>query len=445
MTPSARLSALIEILALCCAKQAPPADVVLAGYTRQRRYIGSKDRRALSSSLFSLYRNFGMCLWALGEGGIEFDTLPENNQARMVVLADLVINQKYPIDHVKTLFNGEKFAPDILTAREENLLVSMSKYDTSQAPKSAQLNVPEAVYQKLGDQWGEAKTEAELRALQKPALLDLRVNTLKAARESVLTQLTQEEITASATPWSPWGIRVAERPAFSVHTLYKKGAFDIQDEGSQMLSLLSGVRPGQWVCDFCAGAGGKTLGLGALMQNKGRIYACDTDARRLHNGRKRYARAGLDTVELHQFNGDHDPWIKRHTGKCDVVLIDAPCGGSGTWRRSPFALWQFHRASENLYPEIQAEILQTASQLVKKGGVLVYATCSLFAEENQNQIENFLSTEVGQQFTLDPLINAWPEGLGKPPPWLDPQAAIQQLTPAQHDTDGFFIARMKKA
>jgi 16S rRNA (cytosine967-C5)-methyltransferase len=259
-------------------------------------------------------------------------------------------------------------------------------------------------------------------AMLAEAPLDLRVNELKASREEALKALKKEKIECHATEMSPLGIRVKGRPAVAQTQPFKKGWIEIQDEGSQMVAYVANATPGMSVVDFCAGAGGKTLALAAQMKNKGRVIACDVLGGRLKRARERFKRAGLHNIEVRELISEKDDWVKRNAGKHDVVLVDAPCSGTGVWRRNPDARWKNLGPGLEELVSLQARILQSASRLVKPGGRLLYATCSLLPEENEEQVEAFLgANEIFRQ-----------------------QGDVLKLTPAQNGTDGFFTAVLKR-
>ena len=269
-----------------------------------------------------------------------------------------------------------------------------------------------------------------------PAPLDLRVNTLKTTRDDVLEELKKLGIKAEPCALSPIGIRVADRPSLNALPMLKTGLVEIQDEGSQLVALMVDARPGQRVMDFCAGAGGKTLAIAAQMNNKGRITACDVLENRLKRSTERFRRADVHNIEVRPLKDEHDPWVKHHKGEFDRVLVDAPCSGTGTWRRNPDARWRMLGPGlEQLLP-LQARILDSAARLVKVGGRLIYATCSLLPQENEHQIDAFLKGH--GDFHVIPYGNIWTENpLSAHPEFLS-------LTPARHGTDGFFAAVLER-
>jgi 16S rRNA (cytosine967-C5)-methyltransferase len=268
----------------------------------------------------------------------------------------------------------------------------------------------------------DGRFEAEMKAMMTPAPLDLRVNILKANREEVLEELKKDDIDAHLGKISPLSIRVFGRPPISQHFLYKEGAIEIQDEGSQMVAIVADAKPGEQVVDFCAGAGGKTLALGASMNNKGRIVAMDVLGGRLEKAKLRFRRAGLHNIETRELSSERDKWVKRHQAHFDLVLVDAPCTGTGTWRRDPDKRWRMLGPGITELVPLQAQILESACRLVKAGGRLVYATCSLLPEENEDQIAAFIKSH----------------------PEFEAKEKFLKLTPAQNDTDGFFAAVLRK-
>ncbi|TAN58290.1 MAG: RsmB/NOP family class I SAM-dependent RNA methyltransferase, partial [Rhodospirillales bacterium] len=262
-------------------------------------------------------------------------------------------------------------------------------------------------------------------ALLLPARLDLRVNALKTTRQDAIAALAFEGIAAEPTELSPWGLRVASRVNLMATKVFKDGFVEVQDEGSQLAALLVGAEPGMAVCDFCAGAGGKTLALAATMNNKGRLVACDVSEGRLFRSADRMKRAGVQNVTRHVLDAAGAKWLKRQAGSFDRVLVDAPCTGTGTWRRNPDAKWKLSPEDLEELVKKQADILDRASRLVKPGGRLLYVTCSLLPDENEAQIEAFLARS---------------PGFSPEPAWQD--KTYLHLTPAQHGTDGFFAAKL---
>jgi 16S rRNA (cytosine967-C5)-methyltransferase len=280
----------------------------------------------------------------------------------------------------------------------------------------------------------------EMAAMGGEAPLDLRVNLLKAeGRRTVREALATEGVRAQPTPLSPVGLRVRERIPLATMASFKEGLIEVQDEGSQLAALLADARPGMRVVDFCAGAGGKTLALAAQMRNQGHLIACDVSERRLERATQRLRRAGASIVQRHPLSSARDQWVKRHKGGFDRVFVDAPCTGTGTWRRNPDAKWRLAPKDLEELVALQAEILDSAQRLVKPGGRLVYVTCSLLIEEDERQVEAFLAGH--PDFSLLPVQEVWAETIGKECPV---EAPMLRLTPARNGTDGFFAALLAR-
>jgi 16S rRNA (cytosine967-C5)-methyltransferase len=278
-----------------------------------------------------------------------------------------------------------------------------------------------------------------MAALNALASIDLRVNLLKADWETARRALAAEGVAAEPTPWSPVGLRLAERVPLGGLSAFKEGLVEVQDEGSQITALLADARPGMRVVDFCAGAGGKTLALAAGMANRGKLVACDVSAHRLERAVRRLRRAGVGNAERRVLTSERDKWVKRHAGGFDRVLIDAPCLGTGTWRRNPGDKWRV--TPEDLASLIvrQQEILRSAARLVRPGGRLVYATCSVLREEDEAQAAAFLLAE--PEFSVVPAARVWNETIGGLSPGGE---RYLRLTPERHGTDGFFVAILER-
>jgi 16S rRNA (cytosine967-C5)-methyltransferase len=298
-------------------------------------------------------------------------------------------------------------------------------------------NLPQWLYDKLVAQFGEQETLELADALNTPAPLDLRVNSIKANRDDVMAELATAPIVAEPMPYAPLGLRVHKKPALQNLPLFKAGAIEVQDEGSQVLAQLVGARRGEMVVDFCAGAGGKTLALGAIMRNTGRLYAFDVSEKRLTKLKPRLARSGLSNVHPVVIAHERDAKVKRLAGKIDRVLVDAPCSGLGTLRRNPDVKWRQQPQAIVEMQEKQLSILDGASRLVKGGGRMVYATCSLLADENDAVVEQFLATH--DDFQLVPMSAAL--GEQKIPLEMD---KYLKLLPHKHNTDGFFAAVLER-
>lgn len=434
MTPGARVQAAIELLQAIADAPRAPADRVAAAYFRDRRYVGSKDRGAVQGIVYDVLRRRAQLDWWLQRVEIAEPT------ARGRVLACLAKITGWPGGDIDAAFSGERHAPQKLTPPERQALRRLAggKLDHPEQPPEVRGNAPDWLAPALKAAFGE-RLEAELQAMLEPATVDLRVNALKATRDEALMRLKSEGVTAEPTRLSPLGLRLVGRRPLGETGSFKDGIVEVQDEGSQLVALLVGAKPGMRVVDFCAGAGGKALAMAAGMDNKGHVVACDVSAKRLEASGKRLRRAGVHNVERKLIEDENDKWVKRHRQAYDRVLVDAPCTGIGTWRRNPDGRWSLDpKDLEELVPK-QARILASAARLVKPGGRLVYATCSLLPAENEAQVAAFLQSNPG--FRAVPVAEAWRDAAAGAPPSAGPYL---HLTPAQHGTDGFFAAVLER-
>jgi 16S rRNA (cytosine967-C5)-methyltransferase len=430
MTPAARLTAAIELLA--AVEDSPrPADQVASYYFKGRRYIGAKDRRAVAEVVWRVLRHRARLNWWLEYLG------HADRSSRALVFADMALEGMTPEPE---LFQGTHaaFPPD---APERRLLETLlgRKIFHHDMPAWVRSEYPEWMTERLTALFGD-KLLAEMGAMRDEAPLDLRVNTLKATRDSAAKALAAEKIISKPTALSPICLRLAKRAALVQLTAWRDGLVEVQDEGSQLVALLTDPKPGMVVIDYCAGAGGKTLALAARMENKGRLVACDVAEWRVDRGLLRLRRAGVHNVTRRVISGESDKWIKRAAKSFDRVLVDAPCTGTGTWRRNPDAKWQLTEETCSELVVRQRAILTSAARLVKPGGRLVYATCSILPEENEQQIEAFLVAN--PDFTAVPVQDIWAEAVGTPCPVPGPWLRLSALT---HGTDGFFAAVMVRA
>uniref|UniRef100_UPI002FE25DFC RsmB/NOP family class I SAM-dependent RNA methyltransferase n=1 Tax=Noviherbaspirillum sp. TaxID=1926288 RepID=UPI002FE25DFC len=321
---------------------------------------------------------------------------------------------------------------------EAEWLNRIARIDRGLLPPALRANLPQWLYEKLRDRDGEEATLTLAEALNQPAPLDLRVNALKAKRDEVIAELATAPIQCEPTPYAPLGIRIHKKPALQNLPLFQSGAIEVQDEGSQLLAQIVAAKRGEMVVDFCAGAGGKTLALGAAMRNTGRLYAFDVSEKRLNKLKPRLARSGLSNVHPVVIAHENDAKIKRLSGKIDRVLVDAPCSGLGTLRRNPDMKW---RQTPDALTELtakQSAILASAARLVKPGGRLVYATCSLLDEENEAIVAGFIQANEG--FTLVPMKDV----LAEQKIALD-MGEYLKLNPREHQTDGFFAAVFERS
>ena len=438
MTPAARIDAAIDLLGRIASANAP-ADWVMADYVRERRYIGSKDRRAIGDLVYAVLRRRARLDWWLARAG----AAPENGVAwpRRAVIAALVMLRDETPETVGALFDGGPHHPAPLGPEERavaNALAGRPLFHPDQ-PVSVRGELPDWLLPAFREVFG-AELEAELGALEAEAPLDLRVNTLKTDRAGAIAALAAEGIDAQPTPLSPVGLRVAGRQPLMAAAAFRDGLVEVQDEGSQLVALLVDAQPGMAVVDYCAGAGGKTLALAARMANSGRLLALDVDQRRLDRAARRVRRAGLGIVRRRVLRGEG--WRKLPSKSFDRVLVDAPCSGSGAWRRNPDARWRLTPDALDRYRDMQREILSRAARLVRPGGRLVYATCSLLPAENDRQVEAFLAGRRG--FELLPVERVWHETVvaqgGPPVASLGDQGGRLRLSPGRNGTDGFFAA-----
>ena len=434
MTPGARCQSAIELLDAIHGATAP-ADRVIRGWFRRRRYAGSGDRAAIRAWVYTvLRRQRQLDWWIEGQGG------HGDNRGR--VLAALMLVEGWSVEEIGSAFDGGQYRPAALGAGEGAMVAALRgrTLDNPDQPDLVAANAPKVLADDLRDSLGDG-ISGELSAFLGEATVDLRVNTLKGDRPAVLAALAREGIAAEATMLSPLGLRLAGRAPITGGNAYKSGLVELQDEGSQVIALLVGAEAGSSVVDFCAGAGGKSLALAAAMENRGRIVACDVDRARLDRAAPRLDRAGVAIVEPRLLDGLDDPWISSQAGGFDRVLIDAPCSQMGAWRRNPESRWRLTAGEFARLRALQAGLLDAAPRLVGVGGRLVYATCSLLRRENEDQVAGFLERD-GRGWRTVPAGDAWRETIGGAGP-----AAVGEflhLTPRQHGTDGFFAAILER-
>ena len=393
-----------------------PADAVVSRYFREHRQLGHADRAFVAETVFAVLRR-GRSIEARCAGQLS---------DRRRLLATLAVVRGW---------SQRELAP-VLKANEEGWLAEVKAMSDADWPAAVRCDLPDWLYERLAVQFGADEVPALARAMNQSAPLDLRVNTLKTDRDTLLAKLAADDIAAQPGALSPLAVRLRDKPALAKHPLFLDGAFEVQDEGSQLLGFLLEPKRGEMVVDFCAGAGGKTLLLGALMRNTGRLYAFDVSDKRLANLKPRLARSGLSNVHPARIEHERDQKIKRLAGKADRVLVDAPCSGLGTLRRNPDLKWRQDEKSIAKLTVKQASILDAASTLVRPGGRLVYATCSLLAEENDAIVAAFL--EKHPDFSLLPANGI----LGKQGIACD--GDVLRLLPHKHNTDGFFAAAMER-
>ena len=392
-----------------------PADAILRNFFRENPKLGASDRAFCAETIFGILRH-----------RFFLENAAPSAAPRSLLLAYLV---KFHGLNVREL------AP-LVSEAEAKSLAGIKGTSVESQPLSVQAEFPDWLAEKLSEFMAEGEILALGRSLQQSAPLDLRVNTFLADRNDVLALLQKDGIEGSATLYSPVGIRLVGKPAINRHELFLGGKVEVQDEGSQLLGYLLAPKRRDMVVDFCAGAGGKALMLGALMHSQGRIYAFDNSEKRLNNLKPRLKRSGLSNLFPQLIGNENDIRVKRLAGKIDRVLVDAPCSGLGTLRRNPDLKWRQSPQSIDELKHKQAAILSSASRLLKPGGRLVYATCSFLPEENQEIIEHFLNDN--PHFML---LNC-SELLAQQKIPLE-TGVFLQLSPLMHGTDGFFAAALE--
>jgi 16S rRNA (cytosine967-C5)-methyltransferase len=406
------VAALVEILSF-----AHPADAVLSRFFREHPKLGSRDRGFIAETAFAILRHMRL-----------LEHLAGSRAPRPLILTYLARIEGMNLRQLEPL----------LKARERDWFGQMKACSAKDLPLGVQADFPDWLVEKLRATMSDAEILELGRAMQAAAPLDLRVNTLSATRDDVLAQLVRDGFEAAPTPYSPIGIRLGGKPAVNRHALFTAGRIEVQDEGSQLLGFLLAPTRHDMVVDFCAGAGGKTLMLGAMMHSQGRLYAFDVSDKRLAKLKPRLARSGLSNVHPQVIAHERDPRIKRLAGKIDRVLVDAPCSGLGTLRRNPDLKWRQTPEGVAELTAKQASILESAATLVKKGGRVVYATCSILPEENEAIVEAFLAAHADFRL-LDCAGILKQQHVG-----LDTGNCLR-LSPARHGTDGFFAAVLKRA
>jgi 16S rRNA (cytosine967-C5)-methyltransferase len=431
MTPAARLSAAIDLIATIDAERVPAAKA-LKEWGTAHRYAGSGDRAAIAGLVWDVLRRRSSSTF-----------LMDADTPRARVLGMLRLERGMDTDAVAAICDGSRFAPEPLTEAERSALASRSLDD---APAHIAGDYPEWLDPHLAAVFGDDRV-AEATAMASRAPLDLRVNTLKAKREKVEASL--KHLGAAPTPWSSLGLRIelgadARNPGIHAEEDFVKGAVEVQDEGSQLAALFSAAKPGEQVIDLCAGAGGKTLALAAMMAGKGRLIATDRDKRQLAPIFERLSPAAVHNAEVRAPKGDADP-LADIKASADLVLIDAPCTGTGTWRRNPDAKWRMRPGSLEVRLKDQAEVLERAAGLVKPGGRIAYVTCSVLRSENGEQVRAFIGRH--PEFAVQP-PNETASVLWDKTEEFE-EAALKSaegwlMTPRRTGTDGFFVSVLKK-
>jgi len=429
MTPPARTSAAIEVLADIEGRRRPAPDA-LKDWGLSHRFAGSGDRAMIASLVYDALRRRASAAWVMGAA-----------TPRAVLLGTLLLQRGRRPEEIAALFSGDRFAPAPLTKAESAALATGALDD---APPHVAGDFPDWITPSLERGFG-ADLVAETRALATRAPLDLRVNTLRSDRDAVASELSH--LAPQSTPYSPWGLRLAlgedgRGPSVQSDPAFIRGEFEIQDEGSQLAALLSGAKPGEVIVDLCAGGGGKTLALAAMSAGESRVYATDSDPRRLAPIHARLERAGAAHVEVRTQRGRVDP-IADLEGAADLVFVDAPCTGSGTWRRNPDSKWRLRPGSLANRVKEQATVLDRAARLAKPGGRIAYVTCSVLPEENDDAVEALLARRPGLA-VADPRTAPERAGLPRLAGAVRFTTCGLQMTPLRTGTDGFYVAILRR-
>ncbi|HET7922017.1 MAG TPA: RsmB/NOP family class I SAM-dependent RNA methyltransferase [Gammaproteobacteria bacterium] len=422
----ARLGQATALLEQVLSQPQFPADAIMERFFRANHKMGSKDRGFAAETVYGCLRHrrelAALAVPIAGDAADSEVWLAATWLLKHAGWSARVLAQAG--------FEGDAVA----------LVERVRALDMFEFPFAVRANLPDWLADRLVAQFGESETLELAEALNQPAPVDIRVNTLKTDRDSLRQTLAQAEYETAPTPYSPIGLRRDKRGPLFNTPAFRDGLFELQDEGSQLIGLLLDAQPKQKVVDFCAGAGGKTLQLAAMMRNSGVLYACDVSEARLNRLKPRLRRAGVDTVQRRVLHDEHDTRLKNWWGEMDAVLVDAPCSGTGTLRRNPDIKWK--SCDLAALCALQASILSAASQLVRPGGRLVYATCSLLDAENRETVVQFLSQH--PDFTLthpESLLAARSISL---PGAVTSEGALQ-LLPHRHGTDGFFAAVLMRA
>src|SRR5471032_1536878 len=432
MTPAAKLAAAIEVFGLIESERRPAGDSLKA-WGLAHRFAGSGDRAGIAGLVYDALRRRASSAWLMGV-----------DKPRAVLLGMLKRERGLDTEAISKLADGTGYGPEALTDDERKRLDAA---DMAGAPAHVAGDYPEWLEPQFNRVFGESRAE-EGAALASRAPLDLRVNTLKANHESAARMLS--DLKPEPGRWSPWALRIrlaadAKSPAIHAEPAFLKGMIEVQDEGSQLAAFFSGAKPGEQVIDLCAGAGGKTLALAAMMQNKGQVFATDDDKRRLAPIHDRLARSGARNVQVRtpkSVGGELDDLA----GKCDLVLIDAPCTGTGSWRRNPDAKWRMRPGALEQRQKEQVEILDRAVALLKVGGRIAYITCSVLDEENGAQVRSFLARH--PEFSVQPPADV-AKAIGEHTSMFTKAARLSDdgflMTPRTTDTDGFFVSVLRRA
>ena len=397
-----------------------PSDVLLSRFFRLNPSLGQRDRGLIAEAVFSALRRYATLSWLM-------QPAHPSRAARLAALVTLARE------------HGADAMDERALRGDASAVTRALATDLAPAPPDVRAELPAWLYAEIERQYQDAAPLID--ALKESAPLDLRVNLIKADRPDVLEELSAHQVGAVATRYSPEAIRLSSKPALAQWPAYREGRIEVQDEGSQLIARLLQPRRGEMVVDFCAGAGGKTLAIGALMRSTGRLYAFDINEKRLAGLGPRLKRSGLSNVHPVVIRNESDIRVKRLNGKCDRVLVDAPCSGSGTLRRNPDLKWRFNEAELQRVNEVQHSVLRAAARLLKPGGRLVYATCSLLQQENQDVVNAFLAEHPDYELVAAATILR-PQSIdvdhaGRFAPYF-------VMLPHLHGTDGFFAAALER-
>ncbi|MGL4325778.1 MAG: RsmB/NOP family class I SAM-dependent RNA methyltransferase [Beijerinckiaceae bacterium] len=433
MTPAARIQAAIEVMADVIDRRRPASDA-LKDWGLAHRFAGSKDRAAIASLTYDALRRKASSSFIMGE-----------ETPRAIVLASLATMQGLTADQIAGLANGERHAPALLTDGERERLSAGAVL--TDAPDHVAADYPEWLAPMLSRSLG-SRVREEMLALATRAPIDIRVNTIKTLRDRLRPALMH--FSPKDTPFSPVGLRFeasegGRGPSLQATEEFQKGHFEIQDEGSQLVALLSGAEPGMQVIDLCAGGGGKTLELAALMNNSGQIFATDNDARRLAPIHQRLERGGVRNVQVRTPRGRDDEPLRGLENQADLVLVDAPCTGTGTWRRNPDIKWRVRPGALELRQKEQDAVLDRAVRFVKPGGTIAYITCSVLMEENGDRVNDFLARHRNfSPVEARAMLTLAPDSLSERNDIVAPLGRGLQFTPLRTQTDGFFLSLLTR-
>ncbi|WP_343559726.1 RsmB/NOP family class I SAM-dependent RNA methyltransferase [Kiloniella sp. b19] len=417
MTPEGRYAAVLEVLELGLNEPGKPVEQILQGYTRSRRFIGSKDRRFIAELLFDLMRSRARLGWHVARVAPHLSL-----SARLWLFSGLILKGDLDLEELSSLCSGEGYAPALLSPSERFVLEALEPGagpDHDEMPTAVRTEVPEWLWSEFERSFPAETVEQEALALLEAAPVVLRVNSLKLSRDEARALLRKEGFETEETGLSAWGLILSRRGALNQTAAYRNGLVELQDESSQLFVAETAVEPGMTVLDLCAGAGGKTLALAAAMNNEGRLLATDIAPARLQKSKPRLERAEASIAKTGNF-----PAIvsgPEFRGAFDRVVVDAPCSGTGTWRRQPDSRWRLTAGALAEYRSAQSGCLDQAADLVKPGGWLCYATCSVLKAENEDQVAAFLARR---------------------PDFAPAREPFLKLSPARQGTDGFFGAML---